>query len=75
MGTNDITERVKNGDMLVLDAINNQVIINPTADQLNEARSSRPSSRPRRTSWPSSKTRHHHSDGHRVEVRQHRDRQ
>ena len=38
VGTNDITERVKNGDMLVLDAINNQVIINPTADQLNEAK-------------------------------------
>ena len=38
VGTNDITERVKNGDMLVLDAINNQVIINPNADQLNEAK-------------------------------------
>lgn len=38
VGTNDITERVKNGDMLVLDAINNQIIINPTAEQLNEAK-------------------------------------
>ena len=38
VGTNDITERVKNGDMLVLDAINNQVIINPTAEQLAEAK-------------------------------------
>ncbi len=38
VGTNDITERVKNGDVLVLDAINNQIIINPTAEQLNEAK-------------------------------------
>lgn len=38
VGTNDITERVKNGDMLVLDAINNQIIINPTAEQLAEAK-------------------------------------
>ncbi|MDF2414280.1 MAG: phosphoenolpyruvate-protein phosphotransferase PtsI [Aeromonas popoffii] len=38
VGTNDITERVKNGDMLVLDAINNQIIINPTAEQLTEAK-------------------------------------
>ncbi|MDU1142253.1 phosphoenolpyruvate-protein phosphotransferase PtsI [Aeromonas rivipollensis] len=38
VGTNDITERVKNGDVLVLDAINNQIIINPTAEQLAEAK-------------------------------------
>ncbi|MFQ1941632.1 phosphoenolpyruvate-protein phosphotransferase PtsI [Aeromonas veronii] len=38
VGTNDITERVKNGDMLVLDAINNQIIINPTVEQLTEAK-------------------------------------
>ncbi|PTT53837.1 phosphoenolpyruvate-protein phosphotransferase PtsI [Aeromonas sp. HMWF015] len=38
VGTNDITERVKNGDMLVLDAINNQIIINPTAEQLTETK-------------------------------------
>ncbi|MGL5598035.1 MAG: phosphoenolpyruvate-protein phosphotransferase PtsI [Aeromonas sp.] len=38
VGTNDITERVKNGDMLVLDGINNQIIVNPTAEQLNEAK-------------------------------------
>jgi phosphotransferase system enzyme I (PtsI) len=30
VGTNDITKRVKNGDTVVLDALNNQVIINPS---------------------------------------------
>ncbi|KJG14818.1 phosphoenolpyruvate-protein phosphotransferase PtsI [Photobacterium iliopiscarium] len=36
VGTNNITSLVKNGDMLVLDAINNQVVINPTDDELNK---------------------------------------
>ncbi|CAH0534162.1 Phosphoenolpyruvate-protein phosphotransferase [Vibrio stylophorae] len=34
VGTNDITARVKSGDMLVLDAINNQIIINPSDAQI-----------------------------------------
>lgn len=34
VGTNDITSRVKNGDMLILDAINNQIVINPSDDEL-----------------------------------------
>ncbi|MCS3454576.1 phosphoenolpyruvate-protein phosphotransferase PtsI [Aeromonas rivuli] len=38
VGTNDITRRVNNGDMLVLDAINNQVIINPSPEQLSDAK-------------------------------------
>ena len=38
VGTNDITARVNNGEMLILDAINNQIIINPTAEQLAEAK-------------------------------------
>ena len=38
VGTNDITARVNNGDMLMLDGINNQIIINPTAEQLAEAK-------------------------------------
>ncbi|WP_338891280.1 phosphoenolpyruvate-protein phosphotransferase PtsI [Aeromonas rivipollensis] len=38
VGTNDITARVNNGDMLILDGINNQIIINPTAEQLTEAK-------------------------------------
>ncbi|AMG29941.1 phosphoenolpyruvate-protein phosphotransferase PtsI [Grimontia hollisae] len=36
VGTNDITKRVKNGDMLVLDAINNQIVINPSEEELNK---------------------------------------
>ena len=36
VGTNNITSLVKNGDMLVLDAINNQVVINPSEDELNK---------------------------------------
>ncbi|HIF9276615.1 TPA: phosphoenolpyruvate-protein phosphotransferase PtsI [Photobacterium damselae] len=36
VGTNDITARVKNGDMLVLDAINNQIVINPSEEELNK---------------------------------------
>ena len=38
VGTNDITARVNNGDMLILDGINNQIIINPTTEQLAEAK-------------------------------------
>ncbi|PMO65407.1 phosphoenolpyruvate--protein phosphotransferase [Vibrio breoganii] len=38
VGTNDITKQVKNGDMLILDAMNNKIIINPTEAQLNEAK-------------------------------------
>ncbi|ENY71172.1 phosphoenolpyruvate-protein phosphotransferase PtsI [Aeromonas diversa] len=34
VGTNDITNRVKNGDMLLLDAINNRVVINPSDAEL-----------------------------------------
>jgi phosphotransferase system enzyme I (PtsI) len=36
VGTNDISHRVKNGDMLLLDAINNKVVINPSAAELEQ---------------------------------------
>ncbi|WP_407331125.1 phosphoenolpyruvate-protein phosphotransferase PtsI [Enterovibrio sp. 27052020O] len=36
VGTNDITKRVNNGDMLVLDAINNKIVINPSEAELNK---------------------------------------
>ena len=36
VGTNDITVQVKNGDMLILDAINNQIVINPSDDELTK---------------------------------------
>ena len=35
VGTNNITSLVKNGDMLVLDATNNQVVFNPSEDELD----------------------------------------
>ena len=38
VGTNDITKCVKNGDMVVLDAINNKITINKTKVQLAEAK-------------------------------------
>ena len=34
VGTNDITQQVKNGDMLILDAINNKIVINPEEAEL-----------------------------------------
>ncbi|WP_413110800.1 phosphoenolpyruvate-protein phosphotransferase PtsI [Thaumasiovibrio sp. DFM-14] len=36
VGTNDITQQVNSGDMLVLDAINNQIVINPTDAELEK---------------------------------------
>ncbi len=41
VGTNDITAQVKNGDTLILDAINNKIIINPSDAQLAEAQAIR----------------------------------
>jgi phosphotransferase system enzyme I (PtsI) len=37
VGTNDITKRVNNGDLIVLDAINNKIVINPSDTELAEA--------------------------------------
>ncbi|MDO2949368.1 phosphoenolpyruvate-protein phosphotransferase PtsI [Aeromonas simiae] len=36
VGTNDITSRVKNGDMMLLDAINNKVVLNPSEAELTQ---------------------------------------
>ena len=38
VGTNDITARVKTGDFLVLDALHNQVLINPEEAQVTKLR-------------------------------------
>lgn len=38
VGTNDITTQVSNGDTLILDAINNKVIVNPSDAELEEAK-------------------------------------
>lgn len=39
VGTGSITAQVKNGDYLILDAVNNQVLINPSNEQIEAARS------------------------------------
>ncbi len=36
VGTNDITQKVNNGDMLLLDAIHNQIVINPSDEELEK---------------------------------------
>ena len=36
LGTNDITERVKDGDIVAVNGITGEVIINPTDDQIAE---------------------------------------
>ncbi|TEW51963.1 phosphoenolpyruvate-protein phosphotransferase PtsI [Psychromonas algicola] len=41
VGTNDITQKVKNGDLIILDALNNEIIINPTKAQLTKAKAIR----------------------------------
>lgn len=38
VGTNDITKKVKNGDMLILDAMNNKIVINPSEAEVEEAK-------------------------------------
>ncbi|CAH0526631.1 phosphoenolpyruvate-protein phosphotransferase PtsI [Vibrio hippocampi] len=38
VGTNDITAKVNNGDMLILDAMNNKIIINPSEAELAQAK-------------------------------------
>ncbi len=38
VGTGSVTTQVKNGDYLVLDAVNNQVLVNPSDQQIEELR-------------------------------------
>ena len=38
VGTNDITAKVKTGDTLILDAINNKIIVNPSDAELAQAK-------------------------------------
>lgn len=35
VGTSDVTKQVKNDDYLILDAVNNQIYVNPTADVID----------------------------------------
>ncbi|MBF8999800.1 MULTISPECIES: phosphoenolpyruvate-protein phosphotransferase PtsI [Vibrio] len=39
VGTNDITAKVKSGDTLILDAMNNKIIVNPSDAELADAKS------------------------------------
>jgi phosphotransferase system enzyme I (PtsI) len=36
VGTSDVTKQVKNGDFLILDAVNNKIYVNPTTDVIDE---------------------------------------
>lgn len=38
VGTNTVTQQVNSGDFLILDAVNNQVYINPTQDEIDRLR-------------------------------------
>lgn len=38
VGTNDVTEKVKTGDFLILDAVNNAVYVNPSNEQIEDLR-------------------------------------
>ncbi|CFQ31360.1 MULTISPECIES: phosphoenolpyruvate-protein phosphotransferase PtsI [Yersinia] len=38
VGTTDVTKQVQNGDYLILDAVNNKVYLNPTADIIEQLR-------------------------------------
>ena len=69
VGTNDITKKVKNGDMLVLDAINNKIFVNPTAAELAEAEKVQQAFVAEKEELAKLKDLHAETlDGHRVEV-------
>ncbi|AOV97436.1 phosphoenolpyruvate--protein phosphotransferase [Edwardsiella hoshinae] len=36
VGTSDVTQKVQNGDYLILDAVNNQIYLNPTAETIDQ---------------------------------------
>lgn len=39
VGTSDVTQQVKNDDYLILDAVNNKIYVNPTADIIDQLKS------------------------------------
>ncbi|CNH04700.1 phosphoenolpyruvate-protein phosphotransferase PtsI [Yersinia pekkanenii] len=41
VGTTDVTKQVKNGDYLILDAVNNKIYVNPTSDVISELKTVR----------------------------------
>ncbi|HDM8049113.1 phosphoenolpyruvate-protein phosphotransferase PtsI [Vibrio fluvialis] len=69
VGTNNITAQVKNGDMLILDAMNNKIIVNPTDAELEEAKAVKASFLAEKEELAKLKDLHAETlDGHRVEV-------
>jgi len=69
VGTNDITKQVKNGDMLIVDAINNKIIINPSEAEIAEAQKIKADVLAEKAELAKLKDLHAETlDGHRVEV-------
>ena len=48
-----MTKQVKNDDYLILDAVNNKIYVNPTADVIDQLKAARTNTSPRKTIWPS----------------------
>ncbi|MBY7862140.1 phosphoenolpyruvate-protein phosphotransferase PtsI [Vibrio fluvialis] len=69
VGTNNITAQVKNGDMLILDAMNNKIIVNPTDAELEEAKAVKAAFLAEKEELAKLKDLYAETlDGHRVEV-------
>jgi phosphotransferase system enzyme I (PtsI) len=69
VGTNDITKKVKNGDMLIVDAINNKITINPSDAEIAEAQKIKADVLAEKAELAKLKDLHAETlDGHRVEV-------
>ncbi len=69
VGTNDITKQVKNGDMLIVDAINNKITINPSEAEIAEAQKIKSDVLAEKAELAKLKDLHAETlDGHRVEV-------
>ncbi|MCE7659490.1 phosphoenolpyruvate-protein phosphotransferase PtsI [Vibrio fluvialis] len=69
VGTNNITAQVKNGDMLILDAMNNKIIVNPTDAELEEAKAVKAAFLAEKEELAKLKDLHAETlDGHRIEV-------
>lgn len=69
VGTNDITKKVQNGDTLILDAMNNKVIVNPSQTELEQAQSVKASFEDEKIELAKLKDLSAETtDGHRVEI-------
>ena len=69
VGTNDITKKVQNGDTLILDAMNNKVIVNPSQAELEQAQNVKASFEDEKIELAKLKDLSAETtDGHRVEI-------